>query len=84
MRLLLRPEVIALAHPAGSTSEVVANVVSRTFLGEKIEYALSCAGETLQVARYNAGPQDLFHEGEAVALHFVDEAVIVLRDEEAP
>ncbi len=84
VRLLLRPEVIALARPSGSPSEVAASVVSRTFLGEKIEYVLSCAGETLQVARYNAGAQDLFHEGEAVTLRFVDEAVIVLADEGTP
>jgi iron(III) transport system ATP-binding protein len=82
IRLLLRPEVVALARTSGDPSEVRAVVATRTFLGEKIEYVVECAGETLQVARYNAGAQDLFEEGEAVALRFVDEAVAALKDGE--
>jgi ABC-type Fe3+/spermidine/putrescine transport system ATPase subunit len=79
VRLLLRPEAIGLARPSAVPHELTAEVVSRTFLGEKIEYLLRCADEMLQVARYNAGASDLFHEGEAVALHFVEEAMIILK-----
>ena len=82
VRLLLRPEVIGLSRPHGARDELTADVVSRTFLGEKIEYLLRCAGELLQVARYNAGASDLFHEGETVALHFVEEAMIMLRHDD--
>ena len=35
---------------------VAGDRASRTFLGEKIEYLLRCADETLQAVRYNAGP----------------------------
>lgn len=78
--LLVRPEAIALARPAGGAGEVAATVSGRAFLGEKIEYMLDCNGTSLQVARYNAGPQDLFDEGARVALRFVDDAVVVLAE----
>jgi ABC-type Fe3+/spermidine/putrescine transport system ATPase subunit len=81
--LLLRPEAILLERRSGE-SGIIARVTARTFLGEKIEYELQCAGETLQVARYNAGARDLFEEGDDVALGFVDDAVIVLREGTAP
>ena len=79
VQLLLRPEAMAIARHAHG---VEARIVSRTFLGEKIDYTLTCAGETLQVARYNGGPHDLFEAGEPVALQFVEEAIAVLADEE--
>lgn len=81
VRLLLRPEAIGLTRPSAIPHELTAEVVSRAFLGEKIEYLLRCADETLQVARYNAGASDLFHEGEAVALRFVEEAMIILKED---
>src|SRR5215467_6417849 len=49
-----------------------ASVLSRTFLGEKIEYELECMGELLRSVRYNAGSSDLFGEGETVALRAGD------------
>ena len=82
VRLLLRPEVIALARLQDAASEITANVVSRTFLGEKIEYLVDCGGEKLQVARHNAGPGDLFAVDERVAIRFADDAAILLGDDE--
>jgi ABC-type Fe3+/spermidine/putrescine transport system ATPase subunit len=82
VRLLLRPEVIALARVQDAASEITANVVSRTFLGEKIEYLVDCGGEKLQVARHNAGPGDLFAVDERVAIRFADDAAILLGDDE--
>jgi len=32
------------------------------------------------VVRYNAGAQDLFHEGDRVAIRFVEDAVVLLAD----
>jgi ABC-type Fe3+/spermidine/putrescine transport system ATPase subunit len=80
VRLLLRPEAIELSRDAGSGNPLMATVVSRTFLGEKIEYELSCEGETLQAVRYNAGPGDLFAEGATVALCLADDAVTLLKE----
>ena len=59
VRLVVRPEAIAIAAgDAGADGSLQATVTSRTFLGEKIEYLLRCADETLQVVRYDAGPGD--------------------------
>ena len=52
--------------------------LARTFLGEKIEYLLRCAGETLQVVRYDAGPGDVMAEGATVDVRFAADAVTVL------
>ena len=56
VRLVVRPESIAIAAGGGADGSLQATVIARTFLGEKIEYLLRCAGETLQVVRYDAGP----------------------------
>lgn len=80
VRLLLRPEAIVLSRE-GAHDTGTARVAARAFLGEKIEYVLECAGESLQVVRYNAGAQDLFHEGDQVAIRFVEDAVALLPDE---
>ncbi len=53
-------------------------MIARTFLGEKIEYLLRCAGETLQVVRYDAGPGAVMPEGSNVAVRFAQDAVTVL------
>ena len=79
VRLLLRPEAIVLGRE-GAADAGSARVTARSFLGEKIEYVLDCAGEALQVVRYNAGAQDLFHEGDRVAIRFVEDAVVLLAD----
>jgi iron(III) transport system ATP-binding protein len=73
------PEAIVLGREGGHDAGG-ARVTARTFLGEKIEYVLDCAGEPLQVVRYNAGAQDLFHEGDRVAVRFVEDAVALLGD----
>jgi iron(III) transport system ATP-binding protein len=82
-RLLLRPEAIALGRMLDPTLGITANVVARTFLGEKIEYVVVCGGETLQVARHNAGPDDLFPVDQRVAIRFADSAAILLADDKA-
>jgi iron(III) transport system ATP-binding protein len=79
VRLLLRPEAVVLARSPGDGGWT-GRVASRAFLGEKIEYVVECAGQPLQVVRYNAGAQDLFDEGETVAVRFVEDAVAVLAD----
>lgn len=79
VRLLVRPEAVVLTR-AAAAGAWPARVTSRAFLGEKIEYTVDCAGEALSVVRYNAGAQDLFDEGQAVGLHFVEDAVAVLAD----
>jgi iron(III) transport system ATP-binding protein len=78
--VLLRPEAVALAREA-STDDCRATVRTRTFLGERVDYLVSCAGETLQVARYNAGAADWMNEGDVVGLRIHEDAITVLRVE---
>jgi iron(III) transport system ATP-binding protein len=78
VRLVVRPEAIALAVSDRPDSALQATVAARTFLGEKIEYLVRCAGETLQVVRYDAGPGAILPEGANVALRFAEDAVTVL------
>ena len=79
--LVLRPEAIELQRAAASDA-APARVLSRMFLGEKIEYELEWMGERLQSVRYNAGSSDLFGEGETVALRCTDDTVIALKEAE--
>ena len=76
VQLVVRPETIELL-PADA-SPLKATVESRTFLGEKIEYVVRCAGEVLQVVRYNAGLGDVVADGATVSLRFGEEALALL------
>jgi iron(III) transport system ATP-binding protein len=83
VRLLLRPEAVALTRDADAPDACRATIVARTFLGERIDYRVSCAGETLQVARYNAGAGDWMNEGDVVGMRIHEDAITVLREEAA-
>ena len=76
VRLVLRPETIEIFR--ADTEPLQATVESHTFLGEKIEYVVRCAGEALQVVRYNAGPGELIPDGATVSLRFGEDAATVL------
>jgi iron(III) transport system ATP-binding protein len=76
VQLLIRPESICLVH--AQSGPLKATVESRTFLGEKIEYIVRCAGEALQVVRYNAGPGNAIPDDANVSLCFGEDALTVL------
>ena len=65
VRLVVRPEVIGLGAPDGTTG-LAGTVVSRTFLGEKVEYQVRAGDDLLQVTSYN--PRRVFAPDEAVTL----------------
>jgi iron(III) transport system ATP-binding protein len=77
VHLIVRPEALDVMEGEG-TPLWTATVVSRTFLGEKIEYVLRCGDTLLQMARYNAGPGQLMNEGAAVRLRLAEGAVALL------
>jgi len=66
VRLVIRPETIDLARPG--EGGFPGAVVSRTFLGEKVEYQVRVGAETLQVTVYDPAHRGLFAAGETVAL----------------
>ena len=76
VKLVLRPEAIELVPSAGAPLQ--ATIKSRMYLGEKIEYVLSCAGVPLQAVRYSAGSSDHLAEGAVVGLRLADGALTVL------
>lgn len=91
VRVVLRPEAIDLqpvekgvGKPVdrlltGTVDAPPATVVARIFLGEKIEYLVECAGETLQVVRHSAGPHAArLTPGQRVALRLPADGVAVL------
>jgi ABC-type Fe3+/spermidine/putrescine transport system ATPase subunit len=81
VRLIVRPEAIEIVRGGDERTGadlLHATVVSRTFLGEKIEYLVRCEGEMLQIVRYNAGPGDLVPDGATISLRFAADAVTVL------
>jgi hypothetical protein len=69
-----------LAPAATASGGIAATIVSRTFLGEKTEYVVSCAGETLEVAGYDSSARGLA-PGADVFLHIDEQAAFVLADE---
>jgi iron(III) transport system ATP-binding protein len=80
VQLIVRPEAIEIVRDGEEAIPdlLQATVVSRTFLGEKIEYLVRCESEVLQIVRYNAGPDALIPEGATVFLRFAADAVTVL------
>jgi ABC-type Fe3+/spermidine/putrescine transport system ATPase subunit len=79
VELVVRPESVAIARDGEATLR--AKVISRTFLGEKIEYVFECGGTPLSSVRYNAGPADVVPEGATVSLSVAMDGVRVLRAE---
>ena len=78
VQIVLRPEAVAIAAN-GAAGSLRAKVVSRTFLGEKVEYLFDVGGTALQSVRYNAGPRDVVSEGADVALSIAADGIGVLR-----
>jgi iron(III) transport system ATP-binding protein len=79
VQLILRPETVEIASGAPDDAPLQGVVASRTFLGEKIEYVVQCAGEALQVVRYHAAPGTGVAEGARVGLRWAATAPTLLR-----
>jgi iron(III) transport system ATP-binding protein len=81
VRLVLRPEAVELrpaeAAPDGPVGPVGV-IVSRTFLGEKVDYQVRLGDALLQVTRYNAGTGAALAPGQRVALRLPADGVPLL------
>ena len=82
VRLLLRPEAVSVVRDPGAPGALHASVTGRTFLGEKVEYLLDCAGETLQVVQASADAANVIAVGDNVGLRIGERALVILRDDE--
>jgi len=74
-KLVLRPEAIEVVR---GVDGLAARVVTRTFLGEKVEYQLACGGTSLQAIRPSSAGGEAIGVGDPVALHFADETLVAL------
>ena len=81
VRLVLRPEAVELrpaTTPTPDPGVLVGLVLSRTFLGEKVEYQVRVGEALIQVTRYNTGAPEALQPGQAVALHLPTDGVVLL------
>jgi iron(III) transport system ATP-binding protein len=70
----VRPEAIAIAAGEGLSGKVL----SRTYLGEKMEYEVEVARQTLQVVRFNPPPSERFGPGDSVSVRLPHDGVQLL------
>jgi iron(III) transport system ATP-binding protein len=75
VRLVVRPEVVGLESSDGTTG-LPGTVVSRMFLGEKVEYHVRTGEDLVQVTSYNPGR--VFAPDEAVTLTLPTEGIPIL------
>ncbi len=78
--LVIRPEAIDVGDPDGASEALAGTVRTRTFLGEKVEYTVACAGVTLQVVRHSRGAGDAFVPGAQVGVHVAPDAGTLVTD----
>ena len=74
-RFVVRPEVVGLGISHGTTG-LPGTVVSRMFLGEKVEYQVGTGEGLVQVTSYNPGR--VFAPNEAVTLTLPTEGIPIL------
>jgi iron(III) transport system ATP-binding protein len=82
MRFVIRPEAVEL-QPAkpGPEGGVEGIIVTRTFLGEKVDYEVRAAEQLLLVTRFNPEPETLLAEGSRVRIGLAGERVRLLPGE---
>jgi iron(III) transport system ATP-binding protein len=73
----VRPEAIAIGKGDGLTGKVV----TRTYLGEKMEYEVEVAGQMIQIVRFNPPPSERFEPGDTVSVRLPHEGVQLLARE---
>ena len=79
---VLRPETIAI-DSADSADGIAATVVSRTYLGEKVEYAVAVGEDLVQIVRFNPPPTERFGPGTRVTIRLPTTDVQFLAGDES-
>jgi len=75
----VRPEAITIGTPGNG---LAGRVKSRTYLGEKMEYEVEIAGQTVQIVRFNPPTSERFAPNDAVSVRLPHEGVQLLAKEE--
>lgn len=81
MTAVIRPESMRLAAPDGDG--IAATVVSRVYLGDKIEYVVDAGGAMLEVARSDPRGETDHAPGERVSLHLPQRGIHLISTEDA-
>ena len=83
VRLAIRPEAVDIGPEApGAAGGIGGRVVTRTFLGEKVDYQVRAGDDLLLVTRPDPGPGALLAEGGAVRLRLEADRVALLPETE--
>jgi iron(III) transport system ATP-binding protein len=77
LRVVIRPEAIPLGPSDGGVS---AEVVSRVYLGDKVEYIVRLAGQILQIVRSDPPEAENFAPGQDIGIRLPTEGVQLLDD----
>ena len=75
VRAMIRPEAIGIG-PAGEGLR--ARVVTRTYLGDKVEYVASFASQDLHIVRFNPAENEHFAPGSEVMISLPSDGVQLL------
>ncbi|MDR3534405.1 MAG: ABC transporter ATP-binding protein [Rhodopila sp.] len=75
VRAMIRPEAIGIG-PAGEGLR--ATVVTRTYLGDKVEYVVRCASQDLHIVRFNPTESERFTPGSEVTISLPSDGVQLL------
>ncbi len=71
---VMRPEAIEVGPGDG----LAGRVVTRTYLGEKVEYTVDAAGQALQIVRFNPPPSEQLAPGDSVNVRLPRDGVQLL------
>jgi len=80
VRIVVRPETVAIG-PAGGDGAIDGEVVSRTYLGDKVEYAITVGPNTLQVVEFNPTESVRFDPGAKVGIRLPARGIQLLAGE---
>ncbi len=81
LKVYVRPEMVRLSRDPVS-AHFQARIVERTFLGEKIEYAIEAGGAILSVSAPATSAPDLFALQQTVGVHLEPDHLMLLPGEE--
>ncbi len=77
-KVFIRPELVKLSSQTGP-GRLTAIVTERTFLGEKIEYALKIDEHDLHATVYDPLQRDTFSPGQAVTVELMEAGIQILK-----
>jgi putative spermidine/putrescine transport system ATP-binding protein len=75
VKAMVRPEAIGIG-PAGGG--LTATVVTVTYLGDKVEYVVRVASQSLHIVRFNPPESERFAPGSAVTINLPSDGVQLL------